>query len=295
MIATEPFQFLRTELVKVTPTIAQKYLEYNTFAGQRTLNTAHVTHLAGQMQKGLFSKGQMAVVDVAGVKMLVNGQHQLHAVIRSGTTAMLQLDHYVAEDMAGASMLFATMDANRMRTTQQAFGAARYGMDDDRLASIPLAYLAVCSTALATLENDPPVWGSTGRVANTDRVALIDTHRDEAMWVYELHKIAARKNPAYVGVITAMIYTRRANAELADEFWIPVLSSTELVHESPQWQLNRYITSGLREYGSSGNRNIMVTSLVWWNRWMRGESGRSVKAASMKTIPKPDTKKRTLL
>lgn len=72
----------RTEIVKVTPEMATKWLEANT--GNRTVREGHVKKLAGLMKAGDWVlNGKAIIFNKSGV--LIDGQHRLWACLESGT------------------------------------------------------------------------------------------------------------------------------------------------------------------------------------------------------------------
>lgn len=69
------------ETLLVTPSVAEQLLGKNT--KNRNLKASHVAHLAGQMTRGEWMyTGDPLRIDVTG--RLIDGQHRLHAVIKSG-------------------------------------------------------------------------------------------------------------------------------------------------------------------------------------------------------------------
>jgi len=79
---------IRSTYVEMTPELAQKYLD--TQVHNRPLSKAWVTALADSMKRGEWTEdGNSIKMDDAG--HLIDGQHRLHAIIRSGRTIPMEV------------------------------------------------------------------------------------------------------------------------------------------------------------------------------------------------------------
>lgn len=97
---------VRVSIVRVTPDLAKQWLEFNT--KNRPLNDRHVKHMADVMTAGdMVFNGETIIFDTNGV--LLNGQHQLTACVKSGRT----FDKLVVRNVSPDA--FDTLDSGRKR------------------------------------------------------------------------------------------------------------------------------------------------------------------------------------
>jgi hypothetical protein len=81
---------MKTETVKVTPALAEKWLKRN--PKNRWLRQSYIDGLAVLMQKGLFYLNPQGIIfDTSG--NLLDGQHRLWAVIKSGCTVEFRVTY----------------------------------------------------------------------------------------------------------------------------------------------------------------------------------------------------------
>ena len=86
---------ISTEFKEITPEVAHAYLA--TMDRNRRLKSVKVTALANAMEAGRFRKTHQGIAfSPAGA--LIDGQHRLQAIIKSGETVELNVSHGVEED-----------------------------------------------------------------------------------------------------------------------------------------------------------------------------------------------------
>lgn len=97
----------KVEIMKISPAVATKWLERNT--KNRPFDRKWATDLAAQMERGEWQdNGESITFSKTGV--LLNGQHRLSAIAKSGKTAVCSVQFGV-DDAA-----FATIDRGKKRT-----------------------------------------------------------------------------------------------------------------------------------------------------------------------------------
>ena len=86
---------LSAEMKEITPALALDYIQYNYF--NRPLKLAHANNLAQQMIDNNFIEG---VGDISFAKSgrLINGQHTLHAIIKSESSHICCVRYGLSED-----------------------------------------------------------------------------------------------------------------------------------------------------------------------------------------------------
>lgn len=275
----------------VPPPEAMKYLEINTFPGQRKLNQQKANQYAGLMQSG-----QMRPVDIdvalcpGGIRYLMNGQHVCTGIVLYGKPYEARIQHWKCETETDAWHLFGTFDVHASRTEQQMIKAARPFLGE--LRDVCLRVLQACGSALMMITTDPPSFGGV-KTVKTQKADMLIPHADEVLWISSLHAAAGNERDSIfrVPAVAAMIATYRKNPLKAEEFWRGVAVGEMLTRGSPQWNLSNVLLSGVTENNTLGggtrNRVFYSYAIAYWNSWRNDTERRSVKVASMKTVPVP--------
>lgn len=99
----------------ITPAKAQEYLNNNTY--NRPLSDVYVNALADQMKRGQWRMNGEPVI-FSGSGRLLDGQHRLAAIVRSGVSVEMAVTRGVDEDT------FATIDTGKGRTAGDVFAIA---------------------------------------------------------------------------------------------------------------------------------------------------------------------------
>lgn len=111
-----------SEKVTVTPEMADGWLNHNLYERQRRRAEWHVQRLAIEMEKGRFIAGTQIHFGVHGGNLrLVNGQHTLAAIARSGMPVELTVLYTTVEDESELGQLYGRHDRHRGRTPHDAF------------------------------------------------------------------------------------------------------------------------------------------------------------------------------
>lgn len=97
----------------ITPEIAQAYLKLNT--QNRSLNARHLAALTDQMNKGQWLT-TYEPIQFSHTNRLLNGQHRLTAILKSGTTQPLLVIRGLPDES------FRVMDTGRVRTPGDLLG-----------------------------------------------------------------------------------------------------------------------------------------------------------------------------
>ncbi len=116
---------MKPELKIITPEIAVKMLQSNT--ANRALTESHIATLAKEMRSGCWKvNGDMIRANVDGV--IIDGQHRLHAVVRSGVTIQSWVMDGLPNDV------FDTIDVGKRRSSGDTLGC-RGEKNSHRLAA----------------------------------------------------------------------------------------------------------------------------------------------------------------
>ena len=106
----------------VTPAAARKIIENEMYQRQRPLRQGHVAELAHHMEHGSFIDNTtitFALLD--GKSYLVNGQHTINAIVKSGCSVTLNIQEYSCRNEDEIDSLYARQDKHYKRTEGDSF------------------------------------------------------------------------------------------------------------------------------------------------------------------------------
>jgi len=107
-------------LESVSPALAAKILANN--PSNRPVRNSHVEYLAGAMRRGEWIPNHQAIA-ISPHGVLLDGQHRLHGVVRSGVAVMMVIMRNVPEET------FASTDQNIPRTKADVLGYPRKDLE----------------------------------------------------------------------------------------------------------------------------------------------------------------------
>lgn len=110
-------------LVNVTPALAQQWIDGMRFQRQRPIRERWVDFLASEMVAGRFRQSNIDIRVCGGCEYLINGQHRLHAVVRSGLTVPMIVVRSVSADMDEVARDYASLDRGLIRTHRDGLSA----------------------------------------------------------------------------------------------------------------------------------------------------------------------------
>src|SRR3954462_12757929 len=120
---TAPDERHVVRVVRISPQIARDWLDNYAFQFQRKLNSTHVGFLSRTINDGNFDDGEtircVATRDAwenDGAFYLVNGQHRLHAIIRSGAAQDMIVITTIVDSFDDVSRIYARIDRGRNRS-----------------------------------------------------------------------------------------------------------------------------------------------------------------------------------
>lgn len=282
----------QTQLRKIDPSDAERFLSYNTFEGQRKLNQRKVNNYVELMRSGAMRDIDISIATTPdGKRHLMNGQHVCNAVVAYGRPYNARIDYYRCSDYTDLWHLFGTYDVHQSRTDQQIIRGARGLFENELLRDVPLAILHLCSTALFALSlGSKPQFGRTPP-AKTDKAELLEKYCEEVLWVHSIKpRLSSESTGRFmerVGVITAMIATRRANIGKANSFWISVRDTEMMLKTDPRKKLHDrlLISGGHNACGDSNHVKLYTICVCYWNSWISGKERKIIQLNSMKELP----------
>lgn len=285
---------------EITVKRAESLIKLNTFEAQRPPSKDHISFLVQQMVAGMFRRGEISIAKFQDKEILVNGQHQLRAIIEFEKTVPATVDVFRCDTNSDLWHLFATFDSHKSRTQHDVIRAARPLFSSEALKQMELRVLNLCSSAIAFLaageflngESIPNFTGIGKYISKNGgkagKVALLEKHVDDAIFVNRLFTTDSKYLFTNASV-TAMISSRRANRTRAEEFWTAVMSGENLIKGTPQFALHKSLNEASRKRLTSGGQDavqsLYILCIVWWNSYISEEKRNAVKVASIKKIP----------
>lgn len=264
---------MKIEESQITPALATKLLQGNT--RNRTLSQQRVAIYAADMAAGAW-KFDGAPIRVAKTGLLLDGQHRLAAIVRSGKTVPCVIISGLDEDTQ------LTIDANRARTFADYLHIAGYA-DTSNLASLVSLVWKYENGAL-TYEGD---FTKRPTATNTLLLQLLDKRMDELLVARAKARAVSRciRVSQAVAGCCYMIFSA-INAEDADDFYDQLasnkqqtsaatvfartLNNRETSHQArglmnQEWQV-AFLIKAWNAYREGRDINIL--------RWIRGGKSR---------------------
>lgn len=265
--------------------IAQRILDELNFVGQRQVKEARVLKHLARMEAGLW-RGSFAIsiaVLPDGTMMLIDGQHRLRAIVRSGSPKPIKVLFHDVPDEHEARRLYAGFDEpDSNRTSVEMMDAV--GVAEE--LALPRAFANRLYNALPILRNDlEPLSGSeieAGTYVNLfgvdSRLAEIVEWRDEAvkyMAVVNKTKGRIRAKLQGAGCMAVALYTFRHQPAKAHEFWHGLADNDGLRARDPRAALLRDMQERNASQGSF-RQNVQAPVLAW-NAFCEGRELKIIK------------------
>lgn len=276
------YERISSKVEEFTKRRSETFLLLNTFSGQRPRNRKHVTLLANAMKDHTFRRGEVSVAHIGNQEILMNGQHQLQASVESGVTFTAALDRYKCEDEQDLWRLFATFDVHKPRTATDVMRAAKPLFANELLHAVPLRILSTCGSALLYLgDGTKPNFGFGELVSRAMRAELVEKYAEDALFVNSFATDDGIKL-LRTAVVTAIIVTRRIDADKSKEFWERVIVGDRLEKGTPQFKLNAAIRDGISTTRFSAGRSMPTmygTCIHWWNSYVTGQPRKLIRTS----------------
>ena len=265
-----------SNLEKVTPKLAKKWLHQNTFERQRNMRPLHRDTLAKEIQSGRFIQGtQIHFVQCDQDRFLVNGQHTLSAIVKSGIAVTLSVLVSDADTMEEVAALYSRHDNHLSRSILDAIKAR----DIHKQIGMSLNQARKVASAVRFIQSG--FRNSGGRI-----------HREEILseiknWEEEGNAFLTAIEKGYLDTILMMkasvlsiaLVTFRHEEELAMKFWKQVANDDGLNRGDPRKTLHEFINMTRVKQGSIIHNAKVVTQPYTaravakaWNAFHAGKS-----------------------
>lgn len=256
---------LRSETVMCTPAIAKQLRAACHFERQRGLSEHHIARLAEEMRRGSFIEGTQVFLGVLPDRhmLILNGNHTLEAVSKSGIPTALTFTFCPVKDENDAGRLYAQFDIHRTRSWGDAYKA--YGFDED----IAAQWINKSGSALGVIASG--FRRANGKIpVESSRDVRAKMMREYSETIHHLVAVI-RSGPVHTmkmvkrrGVLAVALETMRWQPSAAAEFWRSFVMDDGLRSGDPAKALLNYIRNfGIEPGGNSGIVLGYAAALAW--------------------------------
>lgn len=254
---------------------AIELLDCNSMEGQRKIKPRHLKMLCDEIEAGNFLTGSIAIAILTydgNRQVLVNGQHQLTAVVKTGIPIVVSYEEYKCSTPNELSELYRRFDNHAARTLSDVLfpEAAALGLEwKQRVVELVVS-------AAAIKEN-------VQHSAKIDKVSLLKKYIKEGSFIN--HIITAGRSARFMrrqSVALAMMETWLVSKPDAESFWIAVRDGANLPIDSPALKLRNFLLNtvtgrcgkftqrGIASTDIASNKEIYVKCIHAWNAYRRG-------------------------
>jgi hypothetical protein len=261
------YRLEHAEIETVTPELAGQWLVGFEYPYQRDIRDVQVEVLSNAMLKHEFTGNTIKLAHLNGMTYMVNGQHTMLAIVGSGTSQPLTIEHYHVESMEDAARIYFTTDLQNRRTLMDMYRATELPAHLD----IRAAQLNAYGTAV--------------------RLVMADFNRHDASLIspYDLSHAMLEWQPALKHYLTCVdgsvlttyrmmrkpvlalgLVTFRKVFDRAYNFWHPVAFNDNLESGDPRRTLHYYMLNAERMVGA---RELVMLRVVAkaWNAYYSGK------------------------
>ena len=236
---------LQIQLEEITPNRAAEYLKYN--KSNRRLVNNRVEFYQRQMEKGQWKLTGDAIK--SNSIDLVDGQHRLQAIVRSGVTLKMVVVRNLDNDV------FDVLDTGRTRQAGDVLSA--YGYANVYLLASGGRYLYFIERKQVPYSTQLP---------NSDILQTVNRHRDMVSLALDMqsHKFARS------GVIIAALYwLTQCSKTKGEAFTEAFMTGLDLKVTSPIYQLRERLINDRTLIASKRNRVIVIAMMFrTFNNWI---------------------------
>ena len=219
-VALPSDQDLLVDTCTVTPAMATQWLKANT--NNRPLSHQHVDFLTKEILEGNWQLNGQAII-VADDESVLDGQHRLHAVIKSGK-AIRTLVIYGIKPEA-----FKTIDTGKKRTAADALSLETHNRYPRQINSAAASAARLCIAYSRLTLNSRGI-----RLSNTEVIKYLNEHEDIWQCALAINSYNKEQRPIPVGGGAGLYYLMgNKDEELADEFMRGLYTGEELKNSNP--------------------------------------------------------------
>lgn len=251
------------------------------YSGQRDFRQWHANNLATEMKEGRFRpKTQIAFAELDGKLFCTNGQHTLAAIDQSKTQQMVSVVINQCGNLQEVADDFARHDTHMTRKFSDSLVAHEV---HTRLGVTPTTLQLITAASIYYAQITGELGSRAQMLTHDSKMKVIDAHGELARDAFVLFEGALKLNYLTRKTTAAsLMFTFKANSDLAAEFWRPLALDDGLRIGDPRktllsWLRERVSTGGA--YGNistgkktSADHEFVKGIAVGWNAWVKGRS-----------------------
>jgi hypothetical protein len=248
---------------------AEMLLEHNTFEGQRKFRPVHCNELCEEITDGHFLTGDIALAILKyddGRKALVNGQHQLRAVIKTGNSISVVYQEYSCQTPGDLSDLYSRFDNHLARSLGDIITPEAVALGVTWKQAIVRLVVSA-----AVLDNEKR------RMKKIEKIKLLSYYLKQGAFIDFLMKDSISCFHMHrAPVVRAIMNTWDKDKQAARTFWEAVRDGVGLPKNAPALILRNYLMStGLTKSrttktSTATTREMYVKSIHAWNAFRTG-------------------------
>lgn len=274
---------ITTNLIEITPDVAIEYLsEKYQYEFNRNVKGFHVDFLSEAMTKGRFDPtSQIAFACVPNEKdYIINGQHTLNAIIKSGLSQTLNVMRYTVPSYNEVHSLFSHYDIGSLRTfadSVRAFGVANStGLTHTQIKQI--------AAALRYMKGGFPRGSSMLKFSSEDMIKLIHDWNEESLLVFNSLAVGEKRTNRRLktsAVLSVLLVIMKYNPTKGVEFISKVASDDGVKVGDPRKALNRYLRDTSKNTDTTGKKLAVKGQLARacaksWNKFINGVNAKNI-------------------
>ena len=260
---------LAVELRMMTPVEAASIIDTQVWEKQRTLRASHVQYLAGAIELGELSKLIVEFAEMPdGRLLLLDGQHRLHAIVRTGRELPCVLVVSRANSAKEVARIYAGIDRQKSRSIVDALRAYAVvttgGIGPESLAKLT-AGVAILMTGFSKDYS----FQSRSLISRVDWLEALMPEVETYVWCIKGNSKEAWNILTRAAVVAVALATLRDVPDRAEQFWSGVATDDGLTRGDPRHTLLRW----LRDTPVRAQSNAIVYAqyvAVAWNHWYAG-------------------------
>lgn len=278
----------------VTPEMAQNYLQDTPYSKQRPLRQSHVSFLAQEMERGNFiQRTALHLAYLGGEAHLVDGQHRLSAVVKSGLSQTFTITRSVVNSADELAWLYTHLDRGMVRTFHDLTSA----MDVAEKTGLSQREVNYLGSAILFMESG--CIGSKGKVNERESLERINLYAPYARTFFDLaegaevrlRRASARASTLSLALLTlrhSTSYAVKKGAPAPADFWRGAIYDDGIPAHDGRKFANRHLLLAVM-YGGGKDRTMMTPASAvrylasCFNAYMAGEERRFIRAVDEKS------------
>ncbi len=255
---------MKTEVVNVTPEIAQKLLEKNT--KNRPVKEKHVAFLASEMTRGKWILTGETNVIISKTNLLLDGQHTLLGIVRSGKTVPL----FIAYDLEDEAYDY--IDTGSSRSSSDLISVN--GFKHPQIMSGAIRTVILLEKGIHNREK------KYNNITNADILKFAVDNEAISDSTQFAHSVCAKNKLITASLVAALHFLfSKKNPDEADLFFEKFSSGTELKIGNPILTLReRLMQDSLNKTKLKGKEKMAFT-IMSWNAFLKGKELKQLRAS----------------